>query len=480
MRRTVSPGGASADSGLHEPAAAEAECAALRALDANPTVAPPDPALLPQVLLDAELDHMAASAAFRSSRRHQRLLDHLVRHTVAGRTQALKESVLAAEVFDRPIATFDPLRDTIVRVEARRLRQRLERYYAGEGANSVLRIGLPVGSYVPTLRRRDAQRPAGSLHANDLVERGYHFMRQADEAGIRKALERFELALREEPEHAGAHVGAARAWLNLVSALVEPPLPWVEHATEALRHSLALDPEQPEALTLLGSVLHRYEFDWDAAQMHLKRAVELAPGRAFVHSGYGFHLLLAGRFDEAQVQLKTVRQLDPHFLSGRIHMAMLRIAQQRFDDAKRELDAVLDLAPADLPARAMSAAVLLYTGQAEQALRRYREIDADAPQHPVGMAGIAQAHAMLGDRAATDAVLAALHERFAGRYVSPYQIALIELRRGDFDAALQRLDEGAASRDPNIIYAPTDPGFKALHGHPRFETLMQRHRRPVS
>lgn len=479
MGRTDSPGAANAQAGLEVRVTASAGRAASPTLDDNLPVAPHDLALLPQALLDAELGHVTASAAFRSSRRHQRLLDHLVRHAIAGRTLALKESVLATEVFDRPISTFDPARDTIVRVEARRLRQRLERYYAAEGANSVLRIGLPVGSYVPTLRRRDVPRPAGSLHANDLVERGYHFLRQADEAGLRKALERFEMALREEPDHAGAHVGAARAWLNLVSAVIEPPLPWVEHATEALRRSLELDPTQPDALTLLGSVLHRYEFDWDAAQVQFKRAVALAPGRAFVHSGYGFHLLLARQFDEAQVQLKTARELDPHFLNGRIHMAMLRIAQQRFDDAQLELDAVLDLAPTDLPARAMSAAVLLYTGQAEEALRRYRQIDADAPQHPVGMAGIAQAHAMLGDRAAAAAVLAALNERFAGRYVSPYQIALVELRRGNVHAALQGLDEGAATRDPNVIYAATDPGFNALRGDPQFETLLQRHRRPA-
>jgi tetratricopeptide (TPR) repeat protein len=446
---------------------------------AGTSAARDDPAQLPAALLDAELGRITGSAAFRPSRRHQRLLEHLVRRTAAGQTAGLKESVLAAEVFDRPIERFDPVRDTIVRVEARRLRQRLQRYYATEGAGAVLLIGLPVGSYVPTLRRRDLPRPVGSLHANDLVERGYHFMRQADETSLRKALERFEAAMRDEPGHAGAHLGAARAWLNLVSALVEPPLPCVEHAIEALRRSLELDPTQPEAVTLLGSVLHRYEFDWEAAQAQFLRALELAPGRAFTHSGYGFHLMLVGRYDEAQAQLRTVRDLDPHFLNGRIHMAMLRIAQQRFDDADKELDAILDLAPADLSARAMQAAVRLYRRQPREALDRYRELDHDAPQHPIGLAGQAQALAMLGDAAATDAALAALRERFAGRYVSPYLVALIEWRRGDAAAALHWLDEGAATRDPNIIYAPTEPAFNALHGNARFDSLLQRHRRPA-
>lgn len=426
----------------------------------------------------AELQRVLASAAFKPSRRHRRLLEYLVRHAAEGRAAALKESVLAAEVFDRPLATFDPVRDTIVRVEARRLRQRLAQYYGDEGAQALVRIGLPVGSYVPTLERRDASaRRTGSLQVNDLVERGYHFMRQADEAGLRKGLERFEAALRLEPDHAGAHLGAARAWLNLVSALLEAPLPWVEHATEALRRSLALEPAQPEALTLLGSVVHRYEFDWPAAEQHLKRAVELAPQRAFTHSGYGFHLMLAGRFDEAQAQLKIVRELDPHFLNGRLQMAMLRIAQQRFADADKELAAVLDLSPADMPARAMAAAVRLYAGEPEAALQRYLALDAEAPQQSVGLAGVVQAMAMLGRRADAISALATLHERFAQRYVSPYQVALVHWRLGDAETTLSCLDQAAASRDPNLIYAPTDPAFAGLRGQARFDTLLQRHKR---
>lgn len=432
-----------------------------------------------QAHLDAELQRVLASTTFKPSRRHRHLLEYLVRHTVNGHEAALKESVLAAEVFERPLATFDPVRDTIVRVEARRLRQRLQKYYAGEGAHALVQISLPVGSYVPTLKQRidgSAQR-AGSLEVNDLVERGHHFMRQADEAGIRKGLERFEAAMRLEPDHAGAHLGAARAWLNLVSGLLEAPLPWVEHATEALRRSLALDPAQPEALTLLGSVLHRYEFDWPAAESHLRRAIELAPQRAFTHSGYGYHLMLAGRYDEAQAQLKIVRELDPHFLNGRLQMAMLRIAQRRFADADKELAAVLDLSPADMPARAMTAAVCLYTGRAAEALERYRALDGEAPRQSVGLAGVAQALALAGRRDEALAALADLHQRFAQRYVSPYQVALVHWRLGDAASTLRCLDEAAASRDPNLIYAPTDPAFAALHGVAAFDSLLQRHRR---
>lgn len=138
---------------------------------------------------------------------------------------------------------------------------------------------------------------------------------------------------------------------------------------------------------------------------------------------------------------------------------------------------MLDLSPADMPARAMAAAVRLYAGEPEAALQRYLALDAEAPQQSVGLAGVVQAMAMLGRRADAISALATLHERFAQRYVSPYQVALVHWRLGDAETTLSCLDQAAASRDPNLIYAPTDPAFAGLRGQARFDTLLQRHKR---
>lgn len=114
-------------------------------------VAPTD---IPDALLTVELERLAASAEFRRSPRQVRLLRYLVEQARAGNAGRLKESSLAIDVFGRGPSSFDGRQDTTVRVEARRLRQRLARYYAGEGAWASVEIELPVGSYVPVLRRR--------------------------------------------------------------------------------------------------------------------------------------------------------------------------------------------------------------------------------------------------------------------------------------------------------------------------------------
>ncbi len=92
-------------------------------------------------LIRRELDRITSSKAFQPSRRHQKLLRHLVEQAIAGQTAALKEPVLALEVFERPLAGFDPARDTIVRVEATKLRRRLGDYYGGAGAADGVSVG---------------------------------------------------------------------------------------------------------------------------------------------------------------------------------------------------------------------------------------------------------------------------------------------------------------------------------------------------
>jgi len=170
------------------------------------------PQLQPAAWQDA-LARLDASQAFRSARRHRVLLHHLVDRLAAGDTAALKESVLAVQVFGRPAAGFDPVRDSIVRVEARRLRARLAAYHAGEGRLAPLRIELPVGSYVPVLVPAPGQPQAveATRRARDLVERGDYFLRQPLSAdSLQAARARFEAALHESPQSAAACVGLAR------------------------------------------------------------------------------------------------------------------------------------------------------------------------------------------------------------------------------------------------------------------------------
>ncbi len=112
---------------------------------------------IPDDLVRHELHIVCASAEFARSPRHQRLLRYLVEELLAERLANLREIHLGVHVFSRSPADFDPATDTIVRVEARRLRTRLQRYYATQDAGRRIAIELPLGSYIPALHWLSAE-----------------------------------------------------------------------------------------------------------------------------------------------------------------------------------------------------------------------------------------------------------------------------------------------------------------------------------
>ena len=102
-----------------------------------------------------QLDTVLASVTFRQVDRLKRFLRFIVLEAIAGRGDQLKEYVIGVQVFDKD-SSFDPRADPIVRVQARRLRARLARYYREEGATDAVLIDLPKGGYAPVFKDRDA------------------------------------------------------------------------------------------------------------------------------------------------------------------------------------------------------------------------------------------------------------------------------------------------------------------------------------
>lgn len=96
----------------------------------------------------AALTRILASDMFASTGRMSRLLRFVVERTLDGHGDEIKEYVLGTEVFDRG-ADYDPRLDSIVRVEVRRLRTKLDEYYAGPGSGDPLVIRIRRGTYVP-------------------------------------------------------------------------------------------------------------------------------------------------------------------------------------------------------------------------------------------------------------------------------------------------------------------------------------------
>ncbi len=110
---------------------------------------------MPPAAIEAELEKILASKVFARSEPLSRFLRFVAEQALQGNIGKLKEYVLGLEVFDRR-SSYDPRLDPIVRVEARRLRAKLQDYYRTEGFGDPVSIELSERGYAPVFRWREA------------------------------------------------------------------------------------------------------------------------------------------------------------------------------------------------------------------------------------------------------------------------------------------------------------------------------------
>ncbi|HXA46897.1 MAG TPA: hypothetical protein VNW52_04650, partial [Burkholderiaceae bacterium] len=101
----------------------------------------------------AALAQVLASDTFVKSRRMCRLLRFLVEKQLINAIRDINEYSIGIEVFDRDPASYNTGDDPIVRVQIGRLREKLKAYYAAVGNNVNLQISIPIGHYMPVIRR---------------------------------------------------------------------------------------------------------------------------------------------------------------------------------------------------------------------------------------------------------------------------------------------------------------------------------------
>ena len=104
----------------------------------------------------AQLERLCGSATFRNSSRLCRFLRYTVESAMRGEGETLKEYVIGTDVYDRR-HPYHPSQDSIVRTEAKRLRNKLKEYYETEGLEDEVLIYYRTGNYRPIFRRSESR-----------------------------------------------------------------------------------------------------------------------------------------------------------------------------------------------------------------------------------------------------------------------------------------------------------------------------------
>src|SRR5712692_9479023 len=105
----------------------------------------------------SQLAKILSSPGFVRNDRLSRFLRFVVEQQLDGKTDELKESLVGIEVFGRRPG-YDPRQDSVVGMEAAKMRARLSKYYASESAADLVVIELPKGGYTPVFHEAEAPR----------------------------------------------------------------------------------------------------------------------------------------------------------------------------------------------------------------------------------------------------------------------------------------------------------------------------------
>jgi hypothetical protein len=132
-----------------------------------------------------QLERVLQSRTLQNSENLKAFLRFVVEKTVADEDVQLKEYTIATEVFGRK-SDYDPRIDSVVRVQAGRLRTKLQEYYSAEGKNDQIVIDLPKGHYHPVFNCPHAESgheisPAGARTVEGLASNGHPTLAVAED-----------------------------------------------------------------------------------------------------------------------------------------------------------------------------------------------------------------------------------------------------------------------------------------------------------
>ena len=322
-------------------------------------------------------------------------------------------------------------------------------------------------------RRLDGDKPRSiNSQAYELYLRGRHFWYRRTEAGIRKSIECFEEALRYDPSFAAAYDGISDAHTMLACRGMTPALESFHKAKTAARQAVRLQPELGEGYASLAHV-RLHDWDWVGLESDFRQAVELDPGYAIAHYWYAEYLMAMGRTREAVDRVEHGRELDPLNSVINASVGMIRYLAHNYDGALVALRRGLEIDPTHYVSYLRVGLVCLQKNLPNEAIDAMRQAVTHSGGSTEALAGLAQAHAVTGDKLAMERIMKELGES-ADRYVSPYNVARVYAAIDDKQRALEWLERAYREHNPDLIELTREPSFAGLHSDAKFRELVER------
>ena len=298
----------------------------------------------------------------------------------------------------------------------------------------------------------------------------FHFKKPGID-GIRKSLDYFNQAVVLDPKFALAWVEIARVHRFFAGYSLRDPKEELASAKAATLRALELDENLGEAHLALAAT-KRDEWDWVGAEREFKRALELNPNLAEAHNRYAMYLSIMERHTEALAENKRAQELDPLRIGLRGNEANLLSLARRYDEAIEKQKQYMELNPGHGTSHIIHGFMHEGKGNYEQAISEFQNAMSINGETTSCQIYLGYALAMSGRKKEARALFEKLKK--TREYVSPSELAYLDIALGDKEGAIIRLEKAYASREPHLQNLKVDPHFDSLRSDQRFQDLVRR------
>jgi len=319
--------------------------------------------------------------------------------------------------------------------------------------------GQPVAS---TLRSENPDAYQAYLQAKYFAARG-----QAKE-DLNKALTYADQAVKFDPNYAAAWAQRSQVLETLSGLGLIEGNEGFRKARESAEKAIALDPNLAAGYLRLARIQMSHDWDWNGADLSLKKAAMLEPGSAEVAHGRAYLARRLGRLDEAIELYKLSIALDPLRANSHLALADQLYRVGRYEEAMAALQKAEELNPQLSSLHLTRGIVLFSQGRQQEALAEMEKETGEWEK----LSGEALAYYALGRRAESDNALnklIATHQNEAA-----FQIGEVYAFRGETDHAFAWLDRAYRQRDSGLPEMKTGPLMKSLLQDPRRAELLQK------
>jgi tetratricopeptide (TPR) repeat protein len=322
-----------------------------------------------------------------------------------------------------------------------------------------------------------------SSEAYEAYLKGYYFQMKRTRSDTVRALRYFQEVIRLEPDHPLGYSGLAdeyscaptHSW-SISNSELWPSVPseMIARARENAEKAVDLDPLSGAAHTSLALISTFGDWNFPAAEVEFRRALELSPGNAWSHYGYSYLLAVLHRFDEARLHLEEARALDPLRVDYTMALAELYLWT---GDPERAFSTWKQAEEIDPTYPGLHQAVITgfcNTQRHDEAIAALLGANRKYPDDPLVLAEVAYCRALVGESEQARELLKQIGALSDSMYVSPVARGMVHMALGELDLALTALEQGVRERDFWAVYLGVDPTWDPLRENPRFIELLER------